>query len=281
MKPFDQRQYWRERLSSRVDMSTVGHKSLGEHYNRFLYARRFEVLQRALSLHGIDPRVSSVLDIGCGSGIYTAFWKERGAGDYTGVDLSQRGIDALTDQYPQYRFVCGDVTEPEFTMGRSFDIVTLFDVLYHITDNARATQALMNIAAMLKPHGKLLAFDQLTTVDDYQLRPHVKFRSLNQFMGMLNESRLKIVSRYALFHFLSPSIRGRSAVDLPVCSGYAAVGMAMRSIPCFGSLVGRTVLTLDRLLLDRLKTRPQNGELFIIAREQCERQPIRFGLSLV
>lgn len=264
MKPFDQRQYWRERLSSRVDISTVGHKSLGEHYNRFLYARRFEVLQRALTLHGIEPRGSAVLDVGCGSGIYTGFWKERGVEDYTGVDLSPRAIDALTVPHPQFRFVCGDVADPGFSMVRSFDIVTLFDVLYHITENARAAQALLNISAILKPDGKLLVFDQLTAVEDYQLRPHVKFRSPAQFVQMLAAAQLRIEARYPLFNVLSPNIRGLRSVDLPVCALYAVAGTVMRRVPAFGTLLGKAALAFDRLVLDRLNITPSNGELFVI-----------------
>ena len=267
MKPFDQRQYWRDRLSGRVDISTVGHKSLGEHYNRFLYVRRFEVLQRALAMHRIDPRGGAVLDVGCGSGIYTHFWHDHGVTEYTGVDLARRAIDALMAQYPRYRFVCGDVADAAFSLGyRSFDIVTLFDVLYHITDNARAIQTLSNIAAALKQHGRLLVFDQLTCTEDYQLRPHVKFRSLDQFDRMLAAAQLRVVARYPLFSVLSPSIRGLRPVDLPVCGLYAAVGAIMRRVPPFGTLLGRAALAFDRLALDRLNISPSNGELFVIER---------------
>lgn len=268
MKHFDQRQYWRDRLAGRVDISTVGHKSLGEDYNRFLYARRLEVLQRVLALHGIDPRGRTVLDIGCGSGIYTSFWKDRGADDYTGVDLSPRGVEALRVRHPAYSFVCADITDSELDLGtRSFDVVTLFDVLYHITDNARAAKALANIAATLRAHGKLLVFDQLSRRDDYQLRPHVKFRSLGQFTRMLSAAELRIVARYPLFSLLSPSIRGRRIIDMPVCAAYATVGATMRRVRPLARLLGRLALAFDRLLLDRLNTRPSNGELFVIERK--------------
>ena len=268
MKPFNQGEYWRDRLSRQVDISTVGHRSLGENYNRFLYARRFEVLQRVLRMHGIEANGGAVLDIGCGSGIYTRFWHDRGTGDYTGIDLSPRGIGALMAQYPAYRFVCGDVTDAGFALrGRAFDVVTLFDVLYHITDNTRAAQALTNIAAVLKAPGKLIVLDQLTRADDYQLRPHVKFRSQDQFARMLAAAKLRIVARYPLFNILSPSIRGLRTVDLPVCATYAAVGAAMRMVPRFGTLLGRAALAFDRLTLDRLKLRPMNGELFVIEKK--------------
>lgn len=168
-------------------------------------------------------------------------------------------------QYPAYRFVCADVTDAGFALsGRAFEVVTLFDVLYHITDNAPATQALTNIAAVLKATGKLFVFDQLTRADDYQLRPHVKFRSQGQFAQMTAAAKLRIVARYPLFNILSPSIRGLRAVDVPVCGAYAIAGAAMRWMPLLGSVLGKAALGLDRLMLDQLKLRPTNGELFII-----------------
>ena len=265
MKPFDQRDYWRKRLSTRVDLSTVGHKSLGEHYNQYLYARRLEVLQRAVALHKIDPRSSAVLDVGCGSGFYTRLWADLQARAYTGIDLSERAIAALSVRYPAYRFVCGDITDRGFVLeGGAFDVVTLFDVLYHITDNTRATKALENITAILKPDGTLFLFDQLSRTDDYQLRSHVKFRSHRQFESMLATARLQVVGRYPLFSILSPSIRGVPAIDLPVCSLYAAVGVVMHRVPRFGALVGRAALEFDRLMLDKLKLRPSNGELIVL-----------------
>ena len=218
-----------------------------------------------LRTHGIEASGGAVLDICCGSGIYTGFRHDRGTGDYTGVDLSLRAIEALTARYPGYRLVCADVTEATFaSWDRAFDAVTLFDVLYHITDNARVTQALSNIAAVLNAPGKPLVLDQLTRADDYQLRPHVKFCTQDQFGGMLAAAKLRIVARYPFFDILSPTIRGPRTVDLPVCATYAAAGAVMRMVPWFGTLLGRTALAFNRLTLDRLKLRPTNGELFVI-----------------
>ena len=76
--------------------------------------------------------------------------------------------------------------------------------------------------------------------------------------------KLRVVARYPLFNMLSPSIQGPRAVDLPVCGAYAVAGAAMRRILLLGGLLGKAALAFDRLMLDRLKVGPMNGELFVI-----------------
>lgn len=99
----------------------------------------------------------SVLDIGCGEGYCARELKQRGAGDYLGIDLSSHMIDTAKkqeakDQYGiEYR-ACNVV---EFTPERPFDLciaVFLFNYL-RIEDMQRVFSMVYNA---LSPQGEFV-----------------------------------------------------------------------------------------------------------------------------
>ena len=80
-------EYWEKTLSEQFDLRGTGEPGLSLAYNRACYQLRREVLDRALAAAGLDPRGRRVLDVGCGTGFWTAYYTGRGA-DYTGLDIA-------------------------------------------------------------------------------------------------------------------------------------------------------------------------------------------------
>ncbi|MEO8197620.1 MAG: class I SAM-dependent methyltransferase [Thermoanaerobaculia bacterium] len=101
--------------------------------------------------------LSSLLDLGCGSG-YGAFLLagELRATKILGIDYDPQAIAAATKLYslPNLTFAVGDPTDWEATIGaESFDVVTSFDVIEHVRHRELYLEGLVR---HLRPEGTLL-----------------------------------------------------------------------------------------------------------------------------
>lgn len=268
-KNFDAGAYWQERVGADADLAVVGHRAMGAVYNGEIYARRIDALESMLERHvRKPPQQLRVLDVGCGSGFYTHFWQAKGVRDYVGADISARAIEHLSDTYPGYQFVRADVTEflPELIHSIGpFDVITVFDVLYHIVDDLRVDAAVENIAALVAPGGRLLIMDQLCK-RDYQVSRHVKYRHRDTYLSMFDRSALTLVDSELLFHFLVPPITGVRAIDLAVAAVFKVFGLLLRVSDRLAAWSASKLRRLDSRLRARGTTVP-NSELFVFAND--------------
>jgi glycosyltransferase involved in cell wall biosynthesis/SAM-dependent methyltransferase len=85
----------------------------------------------------------------------------------TNLDMEPSFADAPCNRQDGVRFVCGDATRLEFA-SRSFDAVTMFDVLEHIPDHERAVSEALRV---LRPGGYLL----ISTPNEHWRFPYYKF----------------------------------------------------------------------------------------------------------
>jgi SAM-dependent methyltransferase len=170
---YEPREFWQRRLSEQFDLRGTGETGLSLAYNRACYALRLGVLERALRGAGASVEGKSVLDVGCGTGFFTGFYLERGA-RLTGLDIAPVAIERLAQRHPKARFVLADVSE--VALAERFDVVNVFDVLLHITDDARWERAVRNLAAAVAPGGLLLVTDTFAALPG--LAAHNKSRPL-------------------------------------------------------------------------------------------------------
>ena len=179
------KEFWEQRLAEQFDLRGTGETGLSLEYNRACYALRAEVLSNALARAGAAVSGVSVLDVGCGTGFWTEYYASRGA-RYTGVDIAQVSIDRLAARYPAQRFVRADVSDG--VPGGPYDIVNVFDVLYHVTDETRWQAALRHLAAAVAPGGLLLVTDVFATLA--ASAEHNLMRPLNRYMEVLSAQGL-------------------------------------------------------------------------------------------
>ena len=110
----------------------------------------------AAAAEGLLPYVAaelpirSVLDVGCGRGVWLACWLRHGANEVLGVDGSY--VDPEQLAIPRSAFGALDVSAP-FSLGRQFDLVQSLEVAEHLDASCADT-----FIANLVTHGTLILF---------------------------------------------------------------------------------------------------------------------------
>lgn len=94
--------------------------------------------------------IKSVLDVGCGRGIWVREWRNDGVADVLGVDGDY--VDKGRLAIPADRFAERDVSRP-FSLGRRFDLVESLEVGEHIPEGRADT-----FIANLVEHGDVILF---------------------------------------------------------------------------------------------------------------------------
>jgi SAM-dependent methyltransferase len=262
---FDAGAYWQDRVVAGADLGVVGHRSVGPAYNRQIYERRLEVLDEMLSRH-VDKPIEDlrVLDIGCGNGFYTDFWAARGVRDYVGIDISRATIEHLAPRFPDYRFLHRDITaagsESLAELG-SFDLITVFDVFYHIVDDECFTSAVHVVASALAPSGIALVMDNLFE-RRYQLTRHMLYRDRGRYLDVFDAQQLQLVDSELLFHYLIPPVTGNFVIDYASAGAFKIGGFALRLSESLASRVAAALRRRDANLRDQGK-RVSNSEFLV------------------
>ena len=177
------REFWEQRLGEQFDLRGTGETSMSAAYNDACYTLRREVLGRALADARMEVRGRAVLDVGCGTGFWTEYYIGRGA-VYTGVDIAETSVQRLRERHPAATFLRSDIAEAD--LPGTYDVVNVFDVLYHITDDAKFDAALARLALAVKPGGLLLVTDVFR--DSVGLAEHNKMRDLERFRRVLDST---------------------------------------------------------------------------------------------
>lgn len=196
------KEFWDQRLREHFDVRGTGETGLSLAYNRACYALRRTVLDRTLAAERLDPRGRSVLDVGCGSGFFTAYYLERGA-RVTGIDIAPTSIERLRRRHADATFLLGDVSETP--IDSRYDLVNAFDVLYHIVDDARWETAVRHLARAVTPGGALLVTD---TFSDLPGAEHNRMRALERYRAVLEACGLSIAGPPRPTHLLLNSELG-------------------------------------------------------------------------
>jgi ubiquinone/menaquinone biosynthesis C-methylase UbiE len=121
----------------------------------FAHAGEEEAIELTMAGIAKDPG-RQLLDAGCGRGGTAAYLQHQGWGRVTGVDVEAESIDHARETYPDVCFVACDIASVADHPDRTFDVLTMFNVLYALPDHTRALDGLAQVA---KPDARLVVFD--------------------------------------------------------------------------------------------------------------------------
>lgn len=202
--------YWEERLSAHYNERGVGDIGLSRSYNSRLYDVRRRVFRRLVRHLPLSAAQTAVLDIGSGTGVYIEEWQRWGAREITGFDITQTAVEHLTRRFPAARFVKSDIGDPlpPSAPPARYEVISAFDVLFHIVEDERYDRAIGNIASFLSPGGWFLYSDNL--VERPSRLSHYVSRTEGEIVSTLRRNGLEIRHRVPMFVLMNDPVRTRS-----------------------------------------------------------------------
>ncbi len=192
--------FWEARIAEDPSLRSVGHIGLGTAYNRWLYQARQLATSRLIRRAGLRTDGTRLLDLGTGIGAWIPFWRKLSVREIVGIDVSKTAVRRAQERFPSCRFLVGDVSRELPVLG-PFDVVTAFDVLYHIVEENAFAKAIQNIAGLVSEDGAVIIMDGFGR-QPRRPSPHVHFRSRLQYERALERNGLAILAEQPVFFLL-------------------------------------------------------------------------------
>ena len=237
--------YWDERLATHPGLVGVGFIGLGKRYNDWLYRVKKAVFQSKVRAQGLELPRSTVLDVGSGTGFFISRWKKLGVRKVVGVDLSDTSVANLRRRFPDAEFHQLDIgSDVEGRWHGAFDVVSSFDVLYHIVDDEKYVTALGNIYSFLRPGGSFIWSDNF--VHDRTLRAARQVsRSLQEIEKILEQTGFEIIERRPLFYLMNTPVDSLNPIRKLL---WRAISAAVSRSEIAGQLIGALLYVPERVL---------------------------------
>ena len=243
-------------------LTGVAAPSLPETMNHWFYVNWGRRLNQFVAKHRLHPR--TVFDIGAGTGFWVDWWLDHGAETVAGCDLVPLAVDRLRERLGPGFSVLDVSAQP---IPGTYDLVSVMNVLLHITDAEAFARALANVAAAVAPGGYLVLMEPLvqgpggslvTTPDANSLA-----RPVLAYVAPLEAAGLELVSLEASTAIGSDPIeKGRRSYR--VWRAYwDLMHRGTRKFPCVVPVVGRFMCVVDPVLL-RFGAAP--SEKFVLLR---------------
>lgn len=194
--------YWKDRLERDFNLIGVGYKSFGAAFNRWQYKAYLRNLEWAEKRFGFDLGAHSILECGFGTGFFLDYYARRGNRRFAGLDLTEISVESARKRFPGQDFRQADLGGGRIDLGSTFDIVTAFAVLLHITDDAMFAQAVEN---MCRHSSRWILISDLFPRERFEqgAASHNVIRSLGEFERELARNGFELAGTVPIFAFLS------------------------------------------------------------------------------
>ncbi len=159
------------------DKSPVNNKAIyDENWTKWEKMKQYGPVSRhvrRLAFNCLDNyNFSSVLDVGCGTGVFLRELLSRyGHLEACGIDLSRQGIELARKVLPEADLFVHDIVAGP--LDRQFDLVTMIDVAEHIEDDVSAFKNIRKICKeyflVITLEGRMRSFEpEVGHVRNYQ-----------------------------------------------------------------------------------------------------------------
>ena len=121
----------------------------------------------------------------------------------------------MRERFPDHRFVELDITSSELPRELGpFDVVSAFDIFYHIVDDGKYSQAFRNVAALVRPGGYFV-FSENFMAAERHVGVHQVSRCGAEITRLLADNDFEIVRRAPVFCIMNrPSSRAAGCCRL-------------------------------------------------------------------
>lgn len=242
------KRYWEQRLAQHFGPEGVGALAYGGAYNVWLYRvrrRRFHGLLRRL---GLQVGRLRILDVGSGTGFYIKEWRRAGAKSLVGCDISTHAVNELSRKYSDLKFHELDVGDADATsplVSEQFDVVSAFDILFHITDDQRFRAAITNLARLIRPGGLLIYSDNFLHQQSAPYGAYHYSRSLDEISEILAGAGFEILERRPIFYIMNSPVDSKSVVARAI---WDWITWPARRSETYGNLLGATLYPFELAL---------------------------------
>lgn len=156
--------------------------------DHFWIRRRFEVVRRLADIE--ISRSREMAEVGCGHGLLQRQIEDAYGKEVTGFDLNEYALTRNVSR--RSKLCCYNVSLQDAALREKFDVMFLFDVLEHISDEDEFLRALR---FHLTPHGKVIvnvpAGQRMYSMYDRAVG-HVRRYSMGTLQAPASRSGLKI-----------------------------------------------------------------------------------------
>lgn len=190
---FDVNLFWDTRHKASSVLRAGGDKGLSEEENQAFYLIRIgRLLELIQEIHG-GRRPLSILDAGCGRGVFTAALRQCGH-HVLGLDSSPNAIEYAKETFGG-EFEIADLAS--FNSERFFDVVICIDVLFHLVEDEQWSKTFCNLASACKNSGAFIFTDSFEEHRREQ-GEYIVHRSRSDYDSILarNSMRLRQFSPY-------------------------------------------------------------------------------------
>ena len=265
---YDPASFWNKRYEL-FDITTSGHIDLPYEFNQWMYKLKLWKIKQAaknyIGKHNISN--ASVIDLGCGTGVYIHQWKLLGVERLLGLDISNTAINNLEKKFPNYSFRCENISNNSslsFADGNKYDIVTAIGVLVHIVDDSDFKNALKNISNLVKPEGVILITEYLCR-DGTQESSYMKIRNSSWYKQALNDAGLELIDKRPLYFLMGRPFNTHSSFSRIIL--FSAFNISRRLIRRFPKFMGSMLYYFDFIITPFISNGPSE-ELLICKKKK-------------
>lgn len=246
--------FWDNRIRENPNASGTGCANFGLHYNRWLYRLRAHRFGQLMSTLPVNPRQARVLDIGSGTGFYIDLWQRQGACSVEGLDFSASAVAMLGSKFPGVSFHFTDISNPDLRLpAESFDIISAFDILFHIVNDENYARALNNISRLLKPGGLLIFSENFVHKEHPRIGDYHYSRSIGQIQRHLDDAGMQMLFRRPMFVLMNAPDDSTGRLQR---AWWRLVTASVQQGEIAGWVTGAVLYPLERFLTTVMKESP-------------------------
>jgi SAM-dependent methyltransferase len=254
---FDARRYWDDRHAKTEGLEGVGYLGLGA-FNDWMYRVRARVFRRLLSPYREKVRRARVLDVGSGTGFYLRLWRELGAKEIVGCDLSKVACERLRSEHRDLEIReldIGAASADQLEALGKFDFISVMDVLYHVVDDAAYARSFANIARLLAPGGLLVFTENFLVHRERTGNAWQVSRTLAEIEAVLARADLEILRRSPWFVVMNNPIDSTSRA---LALGWKLIDRTVRRSRLAGRALGAALYPIEITLTRVLEESPSS-----------------------